>query len=56
MEMLGHTYIDVLKIDCEGCEYEVLPSVLNQMRKPFGQVGGWVWDGRGGDETNSSVG
>ncbi len=28
MEELGHNYIDVLKLDIEGAEYEVIPNIL----------------------------
>jgi hypothetical protein len=28
MDMLGHSQIDVLKIDIEGAEYEVLESIM----------------------------
>lgn len=28
MKQLGHSWVDVLKIDVEGAEYEVLPSIM----------------------------
>ena len=33
-EMLGHTQIDLLKIDIEGAEYEVLEGLLESPIKP----------------------
>jgi FkbM family methyltransferase len=34
----GHTYLDVLKIDIEGAEYDVLESLLDQQYLPFTQL------------------
>jgi FkbM family methyltransferase len=37
MDMLGHDWIDVLKLDIEGAEYEVLADVLGES-VPVGQI------------------
>jgi FkbM family methyltransferase len=36
-EMLGHTRVDILKMDVEGAEYEVLPDILSSSI-PVGQI------------------
>ncbi|CAI5470225.1 unnamed protein product [Closterium sp. Yama58-4] len=37
--MLGHSFVDIFKVDCESCEYEVIPSILDgYTTPPFGQL------------------
>lgn len=39
--LIGHTFIDILKMDIEGAEFEVLGSLIDQYRGkplPFGQL------------------
>ncbi|CAI5499641.1 unnamed protein product, partial [Closterium sp. Naga37s-1] len=36
--MLGHSFVDIFKVDCESCEYDVIPSILDgYTTPPFGQ-------------------
>lgn len=37
-ERLGHGYIDVLKLDIEGAEYQVIPDILHQGTVIIGQI------------------
>ena len=38
-QVLGHTAIDVLKIDCEGCEWDVFDALLEGGSPlPFNQL------------------
>ena len=37
MNMLNHTFIDLLKMDIEGSEFKVLPQILEQ-KLPIGQI------------------
>jgi Methyltransferase FkbM domain len=34
VELLGHSHVDVLKMDIEGIEYDVLEGILNSKVKP----------------------
>ncbi|CAI7934401.1 unnamed protein product [Closterium sp. NIES-54] len=37
--MLGHSFVDIFKVDCESCEYDVIPSILDgYTTPPFGQL------------------
>ncbi len=38
MKQLGHRWVDLLKIDVEGAEYEVLPSVIKHYKSLGQQV------------------
>jgi FkbM family methyltransferase len=38
MSELGHDYLDVLKIDIEGAEYDVLEALLREKYMPFTQL------------------
>lgn len=42
MASLGHSYIDILKVDCEDCEYRTFPAIFELARRKgrilFGQV------------------
>ncbi|KAG9086586.1 hypothetical protein FS749_003543 [Ceratobasidium sp. UAMH 11750] len=42
MHKLGHTFIDILKIDIEGAEFDTLKSLINYYKDvgplPFGQL------------------
>eukprot|EP00850_Spirogloea_muscicola_P005643 SM000026S08892 [mRNA] locus=s26:340298:341732:+ [translate_table: standard] len=38
MRNLGHKYVDVLKIDCEGCEYTVMKDILRTSLLQVGQI------------------
>ena len=38
MKQLGHRWVDLLKIDVEGAEYEVLPSILSHYQAVGQQV------------------
>ena len=40
MAKYEHSYVDVLKLSCDGCEYEVLPEILKEAEVPIGQVRG----------------
>ena len=40
MAKYEHSYVDVLKLACDGCEYEVLPEILKEAEVPIGQVRG----------------
>lgn len=57
MEMLGHTHIDLLKIDIEGAEYEVIEDLAAQ-RIPVDQLlveFHHRFDGLGPDHTRKAV-
>lgn len=34
MRMLGHRHIDLLKVDVEGCEYDIIRTLVTLPRKP----------------------
>ena len=38
MEKFGHSYLDILKIDIKGSEYEVLEDLLDYNYLPFTQL------------------
>jgi hypothetical protein len=41
MKKNGHDWIDILKVDVEGAEFEILPEVMKDFGKgnlPFGQL------------------
>jgi hypothetical protein len=43
VQELGHNWVDVLKIDIEGAEWEVLDNLLNQTGTlPFTQLQVWA--------------
>lgn len=38
MEEIGHNYIDVLKMDIEGSEFNVIPNIMDSLKGDIGQV------------------
>lgn len=38
MKEYDHTYIDLLKVDCGGCEYKAFANILKEELVPIGQI------------------